>query len=96
MKCCILYNQPGKKVMPDEMDILDQVRWVESNLKKMNISTFRLGITSSFMDEIASLKKETFDFVFNLAESIENKGELLYFIPAILNMHNIPYTGNYS
>lgn len=94
MKCCILYNQPGKKVMPDEMDILDQVRWVESNLKKMNISTFRLGITSSFMDEIASLKKETFDFVFNLAESIENKGELLYFIPAILNMHNIPYTGN--
>lgn len=94
MRCCILYNQPRKDALPDELDILDQAEWVESNLRKMNITTFRLGITSSLMNEIASLKNETFDFVFNLAESIENKGELLYFIPAILNMHNIPYTGN--
>jgi len=94
MRCCILYNEPGKNALPDELDILDQAEWVEVNLKKMNISTFRLGITSLFMEEIATLKKEKFDFVFNLAESIGNKGELLYFIPAILNMHNIPYTGN--
>lgn len=94
MRCCILYNQPHKDALPDELDILDQADWVESNLRKMNISTFRLGITSSFMNEIASLKNDTPDFVFNLAESIENKGELLYFIPAILDMHKIPYTGN--
>ena len=34
------------------------------------------------------------DFVFNLVESINNKGELCYFVPALLNMYSIPYSGN--
>ena len=46
------------------------------------------------MDEIEQLAGEKPDFVFNLVESISNKGELCYFIPALLNMRSIPYTGN--
>ena len=46
------------------------------------------------MEEIAILAAEKPDFVFNLVESINNKGELSYFIPALLNMYSIPYTGN--
>jgi D-alanine-D-alanine ligase len=46
------------------------------------------------MAEMAELASEKPGFVFNLAESINNKGELLYFIPALLNMYSIPYTGN--
>jgi D-alanine-D-alanine ligase len=46
------------------------------------------------MHELADLALNQPDFVFNLAESINNKGELLYFVPAILNMYSIPYTGN--
>jgi D-alanine-D-alanine ligase len=46
------------------------------------------------IDEIAGLAVEKPDFVFNLVESINNKGELNYFVPALLNMYSIPYSGN--
>ena len=46
------------------------------------------------MEEIAILAGEKPDFVFNLVESINNKGELSYFIPALLNLYSIPYSGN--
>jgi D-alanine-D-alanine ligase len=46
------------------------------------------------MEEIAVLAAEKPDFVFNLVESINNKGELIYFVPALLNMYGIPYSGN--
>ncbi|MGD0581644.1 MAG: ATP-grasp domain-containing protein [Bacteroidales bacterium] len=94
MRCCILYNQPGENALPDELDIIEQVEYVETHLRQMGIETYRKGITTGFMHELADLALNQPDFVFNLAESINNKGELLYFVPAILNMYSIPYTGN--
>ena len=92
--CCILYNEPHEGALPDELDVLDQVEYIESNLVKLGISTSRKGITSEFMKEVESLANNKPDFVFNLVESINNKGELCYFIPALLNLHSIPYSGN--
>ncbi|MCJ7449622.1 MAG: ATP-grasp domain-containing protein [Bacteroidales bacterium] len=92
--CCILYNQPREGALPDELDVLDQAEYIEKNLNKLGIKTYRKGITVNFMNEVASLVSEKPDFVFNLVESINNKGELCYFVPALLNMYSIPYTGN--
>ena len=63
-------------------------------LSKWELMFTRKGITDSFMDEISVLAEEKPDFVYNLVESINNKGELNYFIPALLNMYSIPYSGN--
>jgi D-alanine-D-alanine ligase len=93
-RCCILYNQPAEGALPDELDVLDQVEYIEKNLKELGIKTYRKGITVNFMNEVASLESEKPDFVFNLVESINNKGELCYFVPALLNMYSIPYSGN--
>lgn len=93
-KCCILYNQPHEGALPDELDVLDQVEYVEVNLRKIGIETYRKGITANFMTEVASFTYDRPDFIFNLVESINNKGELCYFIPALLNMYSLPYTGN--
>jgi D-alanine-D-alanine ligase len=93
-KCCIIFNQPRDGALPDELDVLDQVEYIEENLEKIGIETYRKGITSDFMNEIGQLASEMPDFVFNLVESINNKGELCYFVPALLNMYSIPYTGN--
>lgn len=93
-RCCILYNQPRENALPDELDVLDQVEYVEKNLRELKIETYRKGITLNFMSEVAGLADEKPDFVFNLVESINNKGELCYFVPALLNMHSIPYSGN--
>lgn len=93
-KCVILYNKPGQNASADELDVLDQVNVVEISLSQLGIAVSRIGITEDFMNEINSLLSEKPDFVFNLVESINNKGELCYFVPALLNMYRIPYTGN--
>jgi D-alanine-D-alanine ligase len=93
-RCCIIYNEPRDGALADELDVLDQVGHIEEHLVKLGISVYRKGITQNFMVEIAELAKEKPDFVFNLVESINNKGELIYFVPALLNMHSIPYSGN--
>lgn len=94
MKCCIIYNEPQEGAQADELDVLDQVIYIENHLLKLGISVNRKGITSEFMHEIEDLALEKHDFIFNLVESIDNKGELNYFIPALLNMYSIPYSGN--
>jgi D-alanine-D-alanine ligase len=93
-KCCILFNQPREGALADELDVLDQVEFIEKHLNELGIETSKKGITNSFMSEIAELSASKPDFVFNLVESINNKGELSYFIPALLNMYSISYSGN--
>ncbi len=93
-RCCIIYNKPGEGALADELDVLDQVAHIEENLAALGIEVSRKGITAGFMDEIAALALEKYDFVYNLVESINNKGELNYFIPALLNLYSIPYSGN--
>lgn len=93
-RCCIIYNEPGKGALADELDVLDQVAHIEKHLVDLGISVYRKGITTRFMFEIEELVKEKPDFVFNLVESINNKGELIYFVPALLNLYAIPYSGN--
>jgi D-alanine-D-alanine ligase len=93
-RCCIIYNEPRENALADELDVLDQVAHIEKNLVDLGISVYRKGITENFMTEVAGLAKEKPDFVFNLVESINNKGELIYFVPALLNLYSIPYSGN--
>lgn len=91
---CIIYNEPSAGALADELDVLDQVAHIEKHLIEKGISVTRKGITDRFMDEIAVIAAEKFDFVYNLVESINNKGELNYFIPALLNLYSVPYSGN--
>jgi len=93
-RCCIIYNEPGEGALADELDVLDQVAHIEKHLIDLGIKVYRKGITNQFMNEIADMSKEKPDFVFNLVESIDNKGELIYFVPALLNLNSIPYSGN--
>jgi D-alanine-D-alanine ligase len=93
-RCWIIYNEPREGALEDELDVLDQVAFIEQNLKLLEITVYRKGITNRFMDEISALAAEKPDFIFNLVESIDNKGELNYFIPALLNLHGIPFSGN--
>ena len=92
-RCCIIYNEPQEGALADELDVLDQVAHIERHLIELGISVYRKGITGNFMSEVEELKKEKPDFVFNLVESINNKGELIYFVPALLSLHSIPYSG---
>jgi D-alanine-D-alanine ligase len=92
-RCCIIYNEPREGALADELDVLDQVGHIEKHLIELGISVYRKGITQNFMKEVEDLVREKPDFVFNLVESINNKGELIYFVPALLNLYSLPYSG---
>ena len=77
-RCCIIYNEPRVGALADELDVLDQVSHIEEHIKKLGIEVYRKGITNRFMDEIALVASEKPDFVYNLVESIDNKGELSF------------------
>lgn len=83
---------PG--ALEDELDVMDQVIHVEQGMRDLGIDVYRKGITDKFMDEVNALVLEKPDFIYNLVESINNKGELNYFVPALLNLNGIPYAGN--
>ena len=80
--------------LEDELDVMDQVIHVEQGMRDLGIDVYRKGITEKFINEVKELVLEKPDFVFNLVESINNKGELNYFVPALLNLYGIPYAGN--
>ena len=92
-RCLIIYNEPAPDALPDELDVIDQVNFIGSTLQTLGYDVGRLGITDDFMDQVARLADEGYEFIFNLVESVGQKAEILYFIPALLNMHHIPYTG---
>jgi D-alanine-D-alanine ligase len=92
-RCLIIYNEPSPDALPDELDVLDQVNFIGSTLESLGYEADRRGITDDFMQEIAGIADEGYEFIFNLVESVGKKAEILYFIPALLNMHHIPYTG---
>ena len=92
-KCLIIYNEPGRDALPDELDVLDQVNFIRETLVDLGYEVSQRGITNDFFIEIAVISDEGFDFVFNLVESIDKKAEILYFIPGLLNMHRIAYAG---
>lgn len=90
----ILYNEPVPGSGADDWDVLDQVSAVEKALDEMEIPFRRMAIHGGFMQQIEELASSEIRFVFNLVEAIGNKGELNYFIPALLNQKGIAYTGN--
>ena len=92
-KCLIIYNKPSPEALPDELDVLDQVNFIDSTLRTLGYDVDTRGITDDFFLEIELIRGADYEFVFNLVESVGNKAEILYFIPALLNMHHIPYTG---
>ena len=91
--CLIIYNEPGADALPDELDVLDQVNFIRKTLQSVGYSVSQRGITDNFFIELSVIAGEKYDFVFNLVESLGKKAEILYFIPALLNMHHIRYTG---
>ncbi|HNT42145.1 MAG TPA: ATP-grasp domain-containing protein [Tenuifilaceae bacterium] len=89
----ILYNELSESAGPDERDVLDQVALVAEMLNKLGIESQRAEFSLNLQkvrDELSRLKP---DFVFNLVESVNNRGNLIFLAPSLLNSMGIPFTG---
>ncbi len=93
MKIAILYNQLSENATIDEADVLDQVELVRNSLTQLNHETVAVEVNLNLQELYDRLNSERFDLVFNLVESINNQGELIALVPAVLDVIKIPYTG---
>ena len=94
MKVVIVYNEPGEGATADELDVLDEVQLVSDCLVELGHQPLRLGVDLDLAKAFRFLKSKKPDLAFNLAESVENHGALVHFVPALLDVLDIPYTGN--
>jgi len=92
-KVVIFYNQVSENAKDDELDILDQVEVVNTALIELGYEIYKVALSLDLNTAVDKIKQINPYFVFNLVESINNSGELLYFAPALLNYLKIPYTG---
>jgi D-alanine-D-alanine ligase len=92
-KVVILYNKLSEKPLADELDVLTQVNLVADTLKELGYVVSKVPFSFNMNEAIKQIKEIDPCFVFNLVESIDNKGELCYISPAILNYLQIPYSG---
>lgn len=89
----ILHNAVTGNSNPDEADVLHQVDLVSKALTVLGYAPIAFSLQDDLIHDLESIKKIEPLFVFNLVESVFNKGELLYMGPALLNALKIPYTG---
>jgi len=90
----VLLNRISADPKDDELDVLDQVKIVSQALKELNYQVVEYQIDLNLSKAIKEIKKINPFFIFNLAETLDNKGEFAYIPGAILTYLNIPFSGN--
>ncbi|PKP53526.1 MAG: D-alanine--D-alanine ligase [Bacteroidetes bacterium HGW-Bacteroidetes-1] len=96
LKIVILHNQLSKEAKTDEADVMQQVQLVYNCLNELghSVSIFPLSLNLEVgRDNLIAMQP---DLVFNLVESFDNKGELVYLAPALLDALAMPYTGTHT
>jgi len=92
----ILFNKLSKDAKADEADVLDQVNLVSEAFKKLGYNPVPIPFSIKINKAAKAIKAYKPEIVFNLVESINNNGSLLYFSPAYLDTLVIPYTGSHT
>ncbi|PLW96558.1 MAG: D-alanine--D-alanine ligase [Marinilabiliales bacterium] len=95
-KVVILINAISTIPTADELDVLTQADTIETELKAFGYLTERLFMGLNMQQVSEQLKKIDPVFVFNLVESLDGSGRMIYFAPALLEHLHIPFTGSSS
>ena len=90
----ILYNKLSRTPGDDEADVLEQVNLVTTALLNLGYDVQYLQIDLNLKKAIGGIQRIRPDIVFNLAETIGNKGEFTFLANSVLNFLRIPYTGS--
>ena len=89
----MLHNAVDVNCNPDEADVLHQVELVSEALTELGYLPEAFPLGNNLKSDMDQIKAREPLFVFNLVESVFDKGELLYMGPALLNALKIPFTG---
>jgi len=94
MSVAVLHGEVHPEAGEDEQDVLVEVECISRALLEEGYNPVPVPFSLDIKKTINKLEEIKPSFVFNLVETVEGKGNLIYFAPAILNHLNIPYTGS--
>ncbi|MCF8092376.1 MAG: D-alanine--D-alanine ligase [Desulfotignum sp.] len=89
----VVHNAVTDPAGPDEADVLVQVDAVSEALKGLGYDPIPVPCTLDLNALKQTLEKMRPLGVFNLVESLENRGSLIHVVPALLDSMAAPYTG---
>jgi D-alanine-D-alanine ligase len=89
----LLYNKLPENPKEDELDVIRQMRFISKALRVLGYTPVPLPFSIDMEGAMKELRKINPLLVFNLVETVEGTGGLLYFAPALLNHLGIPFTG---
>lgn len=93
MKVVVLHSEVLENASKDEEDVLVQVDSVSRALGNLGYDPVALPFTIDTGKTIESLRAIRPLFIFNLVETVQGTGRLIYLAPAILDHLKIGYTG---
>ncbi len=89
----VLHESIGAGARPDEIDTLVEVEQVCAALKDLGWQVLRQDTGLDLANTLATLKACSPTCVFNLVESLGGDGRMLHFIPTLLDVAQLDYTG---
>ena len=92
-KIVILHSDISPDASEDELDCLQQAQSIAGALRTLNYEAVLLPLELNLNNTITMLKSLKPYAVFNIVETLDSLGSLIYFAPAILDILQIPYTG---
>lgn len=93
MKHILILHNKIENNTPDEVDVLEQRDLVNEACSSLGYQVSILTVGDDLKRDLLLVEAIKPDVVFNLVEATWGKGELIYFVPAILNAQKTPYTG---
>jgi D-alanine-D-alanine ligase len=94
MRVVILYDRIAEEGgNPDQRDVLDQAKAVSEALAELGHEPVTLTFSLDAKAFAESVNRVQPDLVFNLVESVEGHGRLIYMAAAVLDFLRVPYTG---
>jgi D-alanine-D-alanine ligase len=92
-KIVILHSDISPDAAEDELDCLEQAEAIAQALRVLNYEPVLLPFELNLNHTITMLQSIKPLAVFNIVETLDSKGSLIHFAPALLDSLKIPYTG---
>ena len=92
-RVAVVYGAVAADAAPDEQDVLVEVDTVQQALTALGFAPVAVPLTLDLEAARQRLLHLRPAFVFNLVESLERLGRLIYLAPALYESLGLPYTG---
>jgi len=89
----IFYDRINETSAADEISVLDEVEVISNALRQAGYAPLPFPFSLDIGKAIQAIQQHNPYFIFNLVESVEGYGQLIYFAPAIFDYMKVPYTG---